>query len=584
MKQLLTGFSLLLVLLTCVVCDAGTRTWDGKYDTSKIEVTVVYFVPSDRKPLKDWRDRIDYFCKRIEQFHAREFQGQSELQTVVHVEPLMSAFTTASLRQGDADAIFFRTVRESEKVLAFAEGERKAFPVLLVLSDINWQPLDDFYRLKPADGAFVFEGNETNGQHFPGATAGGARATYLADRGVGWGLVSADGWRVPYRGSDCVVYHEGCGHTVGLPHPEPGDNSVMSLAQYVGWISESFVNQEQKVRLGWEPKAVTEDKQSELFSTFTAIPEPIVPQPGEAAGLKLQWPNDAKVESLRVRFQTALDGPWMEAVQSWKGDAPDIATLGTFERETPVSYRVDAVLKDGATAELWGYLQVRQDKSRAPEPAVLPPDLMTTDRSQSLLLTGSRDLTGQEIDLLQLVDPATAWSEGEWTKEGGKLLSPNAHGARIELPYLPEGDYRVVAIVEPLDEPNGLIFGQRSDGQRFATLFSFSEGGRFLSAIENIDGQNVGNETTFTGALFRRNQLSQVTMSVRSKQITMSVDGHTIVNWQGSASQLSLSDYWKTPNDKTVFLGAYDCRYRFHRLTVEPLTSTDADQGTNRRK
>jgi len=583
MKQLLAGFSLLLVCLHCAVCDAGTKTWDGKHDTSKVDVTVVYFVPSDRRPLKDWRDRVDYFCSRIEQFHAREFQGQSELRTIVHAEPLMSALSTAKLRQGDADAIFFRTVRESEKSLGFGEGERKAFPILLVLSDINWRPLDDFYRLKPVDGAFVFEGNESNGQHFPGAAAGGARATYLADRGVGWGLVSADGWRVPYRGSDCVVYHEGCGHTVGLPHPEPGDHSVMSQAQYVGWISESFVNKEQKIRLGWEPKTMPADNQTALFTDFTATPEPSVPRPGEAAGLKLQWPDNAKVKSLRVRFQTALDAPWMEVAQSWKGDAPTIAALGTFERETPISYRVDAVLENDANAELWGYLQVRQDKSRAPEPAVLPPDLVTAESGQSSLLTESRDLTGQEIDLLQLVDPATAWSQGGWTKEDGRLLSPNAHGARLELPFLPEGDYRVVAIVEPLDEPNGLIFGQRSVDYRFASLFSFSTAGKFLSAIENIDGQNVGNETTFTGALFRQNQLSQVTMTVRKKEVTMSVDGHMIVNWQGDASRLSLSDYWKTPNEKTLFIGAYDCRYRFHRITVESLKSADTRQSRNRR-
>ena len=133
--------------------------------------------------------------------------------------------------------------------------------------------------MKPSEIGFVFEGNYNGGQHFPGAASGGARALYNPRRGIGWGLVSADGWRVPYRGSDCVVYHEGCGHTVGLPHPEPGNGSVMSMGQYRGWISESWLDKEQKTRLGWTPDDVSLDKQLELFSTFRAIPSPLVPEP-----------------------------------------------------------------------------------------------------------------------------------------------------------------------------------------------------------------------------------------------------------------------------------------------------------------
>ncbi|HIF00801.1 MAG TPA: hypothetical protein EYG03_14660 [Planctomycetes bacterium] len=188
-------------LLLSSVCPAGTRTWDGKYDTQKIEVTVVYFVPADRRPLTDWRDRVDYFCGRIQQFHAREFQGQSSLQTIVHPTPLKSKSTTRVLRAAGADPIFFNTLQEVDRQLKFAQplGERQAFPILLVLSDINWKPLDDFYRLRPQDGKFAFEGIVTKGQHYPGARSGGSRATYLAGRRKGQFAASAfsDGYRWP---------------------------------------------------------------------------------------------------------------------------------------------------------------------------------------------------------------------------------------------------------------------------------------------------------------------------------------------------------------------------------------------------
>ena len=62
-----------LVVLCLLVRDpssaSATTTWDGQHDTSHIDVTVVYFVPADRIPLPDWRDRVAYYCSRIEQFH-----------------------------------------------------------------------------------------------------------------------------------------------------------------------------------------------------------------------------------------------------------------------------------------------------------------------------------------------------------------------------------------------------------------------------------------------------------------------------------------------------------------------------------
>lgn len=534
---------------------------------------MVYFTPRDRRPLADWRERVDYFCRRIEQFHDREFGSQSALKTIVHPEPFVSEATTAELRRGDGDFIFFKTLRETDARLKFAQGERAAYPILLVLSEINWRPLDDFYRLHPRNGQLVFEGNYNSGEHFPGAESGGARATYLADRGVGWGLVSADGWRVPYRGSDCVVYHEGVGHTVGLPHPEPGNGSVMSLGQYQGWISESWLDKEQKSRMKWQPEKADESPQIQLFSHFRALPKPQVPRPGEAVSLTLDWPEKAEVKSLRVRYQTSVDGPWIDIPQRWEGAAPTKADLGKFDRATPISYRVDTELKNGATAELWGYFQVRQQPSVPPQPYALSPDLIAPAAEDATTAKIDK-LPKEEIDLLEMTDPKTEWTSGEWTKADGKLVGPKQFGARLELPYSPPQEYRLVLVVEPLDEPNGLILGNRSGERRFATLFNYKPQEAGLSAIEDIDGKNVGNETTFQGNLFKKGRTSQVIVTVRTRRITMAVDGRTIVDWSGTADHLSLSEYWKTPSDSALFLGCYDCRYRFHRITLEPITGT----------
>lgn len=497
------------------------------------------------------------------------------MKTVMRPEPFQSARTTQQLRDGDADFIFFQTLREVDGELQFGRGERTAYPILLVLSEINWKPLDDFYRVKPTADGWKFEGNYSNGRHFPGAEAGGARATYLADRGVGWGLVSADGWRVPYSGTDCVVYHEGCGHTVGLPHPEPGNNSVMSFGQYYGWISESWLDDDQKKRLGWQPPEKPFDRKADLFSTFTALPDPVVPKPNEAVSLKLTWPEPARVKSCRVRLQTDVLGPWLEVASlAQKPDdvRPDQIAVGRFDRATPVSYRVDATLEDGQDVELWGYFQVREKPEIGPTP---PASLTSLDSKRVAESPAKKRPRPQDaIDLLELVDVEKDKVAGQWQKEGNQLTSPKEYGARIELPFEPPEEYELTAIVEPLDEPHGLLFGHRSGGNRFVTLIHYPVNGRRspMSALENIDGQNVGNLSTVRRDVLIANRPSQIVCTVLKNSVTVACDGHELLNWQGDLKRLSLSDYWKTPNETTLFLGAYDCRYRFSRVTLTPLS------------
>ncbi|MCL4207006.1 MAG: hypothetical protein KJ000_31370 [Pirellulaceae bacterium] len=541
------------------------RTYDGRYPIEKIRVTVVYFVPSDRTPLPDWRERVRYYCRRLEQFHAREFQGQSQLTMAMQDEPFVSDQDSSMLRAGDANFIFFRTLNEVQARLGFAREADETFPILLVLSDINWRELDDFWRLRAADGQF--EGQIIQDRHFPGAASGGARAMYIPDRGVGWGLVSGDGWRVPYTGTDCVVYHEGVGHAIGLPHPEPQDDSVMSLAQYRFWLNQSWVHEAQKRQLGWQPQTNAGTKPGSLFTAFTAYAEPRVPRPDEEVGLVFSWPADARLRHATVRVQTELTGPWHLLAELPAGKTPDAVRLGRFDRPTPVSYRVEATLEDDQQVELWGYFQVRSTPETAPTPMAAPAP------AAAIVLAAPR--WSEAVELLPLIDPEQHRVSGEWVRHEGRLESNKQYGARIEIPHRPPAEYVLTAIVEPLDEPNGLILGQRSGDRRFLVLVNFQRpDGPPVSALEDVDGLNfAGNSTALRAELLKKNRLASLVCTVRREGVTVTCDGRPIIDWRGPSSRLSLSDYWKTPND-VLFLGAYDCRYRFHRLTLTPISDT----------
>jgi hypothetical protein len=547
-----------------VLAQGEMRTWDGKHSIDEIELTAVYFVPRDRQPLPDWKERVEYYVNRLKTFHTREFQGQSKLKTTIVPEPHRSPRTTEQLRAGDADFIFFQTLNEVDSALKFGAGERTGFPILLVFSDINWRPLDDFWRVKP-------DGNYNRGRHFPGAASGGARATYLSRRGVGWGLVSADGWRVPYSGSDCVAYHEGVGHTVGMPHPEMSNGSVMSHGQYRGWLGESWIDDDQKAKLGWKAPEEKVAPPEDLFSKFRALPEPLVPRPNEPVALQFDWPKDAKVKALRVRLQTDLWGPWMEvATDNEFPAAPRQVSLGKFDRPTPVSYRVYAALESGDEVELWGYFQVRE---RPNVPCVPPLAAAFDSRRETEKVHREPPKPSHAIDLLAMIDVEKDRVAGDWKREGAHLIAPNRYGARIEIPYTPPAEYELTVIAEPLDDPNGLILGQICGGKRFLVLTSFGAGDAPASALENVGGKNVGaNATTVQREIFRKNQPSCLVCTVRKGSVTVTCDGHSLLEWEGDPAELSLGDYWKTPHDNALFLGAYKCGYRFLRISLVPLS------------
>ena len=340
------------------------HTFGGTDDVSRVEVMEVYFLPKGRAPVPDWHDRLNFFAQRLQAFHQREFSGQSKLHVTVWPELFVSDMTADQIRNGDRDTVFDRTVNSVRDRLQ-SQVATNVFPIFLALSDINWRELDDFRRMRMVDGIPRHEGYVAqDGRHFPGAESGGARALYDPDKHCGLGLVSADGWRVPYGGSDCVVYHEGLGHTVGLPHPDPMNDSVMGTAQYVFALNETWLDERQKRQMGWGPGQNSNDLSHDLFTKFSVKYYPPSPAVGQEVSVQFTWPTGAQLDKLSVATQTTLYGPWHEMPVRVSASPPDRISLGSFSEATPVSYRVRVALRDSQSTEIWGYFQVRDPRQR----------------------------------------------------------------------------------------------------------------------------------------------------------------------------------------------------------------------------
>jgi hypothetical protein len=69
----------------------------------------------------------------------------------------------------------------------------------------------------------------------------------------------------------------------------------------------------------------------------------------------------------------------------------------------------------------------------------------------------------------------------------------------------------------------------------------------------------------------RQHRPAEIVCTVEDGRVAVTVDGRAWIEWKGKPERLSLSDYWQTPRREALFLGAYDCRYRILRASLEPL-------------
>jgi len=340
----------------------------GATDTiTRVEVGVAYYLPRGRAPLPDWRDRVEYHMKRVQSFHHREFGKQSKLTYHILPEPFIASVAREGFPKDDVNDFFWHIVNEvweSGKITFSPE----AFPIVLVLADVNFSPgYSDWTRACDGQGCLFPEphgdcaGHVTGtGEDRPGTRCGGARALFWPEKHIGLGLVTADGWRVPLTGTDCVVYHEGVGHSLGLPHPEPIDDSVMGLAQYVYPINQTWIDEDQKEAMGWVKKEIDH---TDLFSSFTVNQAPQRPQASGPVTITAQLPLRFKVQSIQLEYQTGLWIPFHSAGEPVREEREGSQFFSWKISPVPVGqsigYRVRVVAAGGMREEIWSYYKVR---------------------------------------------------------------------------------------------------------------------------------------------------------------------------------------------------------------------------------
>ncbi|MBD3268311.1 hypothetical protein GF373_16720 [bacterium] len=333
-----------------------------------VDVQTVYFLTKERNPLPDWEDRIEYFMQRVRKFHAREFTGQSKLQYTLHPKPFVSTNTHAELPKDDINKFYWEIMNEvwHSGQIHFATN---AHSILLVMADINFSAgYDDWTRLCsgencpfPAPHAKCAGYVRSDGEDRPGSRAGGARSLFWKEKHIGLGLVTADGWRVPIKGSDCVVYHEGLGHAMGLPHPDPINNSVMGLAQYVDSLETTWIDDDQKESMGWK---ASKKNLTDLFSNFHVSHSPKNPSATDTVSITATCPARFSIETISCLYQDKLHLPF-RPLKNTKTQVKNGQTVVQWQvppipKGSSLAYKVLLRTQTGKCEEIWHYYKIRR--------------------------------------------------------------------------------------------------------------------------------------------------------------------------------------------------------------------------------
>ncbi|HVR84326.1 MAG TPA: protein kinase, partial [Planctomycetota bacterium] len=187
------------------------------------------------------------------------------------------------------------------------------------------------------------------------------------------------------------------------------------------------------------------------------------------------------------------------------------------------------------------------------------------------------------VDLLALIDPKQDGVQGEFSKDGAGLLTPNGvNWARCMVPYSPPAEYDLTMVVERKENSNSLNLALPWN-RRMVSLVIEGKGPGIddVTALDFIDGREFfRNETTTKGPFLLLGKPCTVSISVRKSSFGLMIDGHAIFTWKGDSSRIAEQAALKVPQKDVLVIGSYDSSFLLSQILLLPVSG----QGTILRK
>jgi len=178
------------------------------------------------------------------------------------------------------------------------------------------------------------------------------------------------------------------------------------------------------------------------------------------------------------------------------------------------------------------------------------------------------------VNLLKLIDVRQDAILGDWTMDGGTLISPSAEWVRIQIPYTPPEEYDLMVVAERKDGIDSISFGLGQGRNLFALWVDGHPDMGGKTGIDQLDNTTVEKSpVTVTGQFVTNNKPSTFIIAVRKNGLTLTIDGKVVLSWQGSTNRLSQAPMWRAKDPKApLFVGAYGSRYHYTKIQLTPVT------------
>lgn len=172
------------------------------------------------------------------------------------------------------------------------------------------------------------------------------------------------------------------------------------------------------------------------------------------------------------------------------------------------------------------------------------------------------------VDLLALIDPATAPGLGTWKKNDvGELVSSNEPKAWIEAPFKVGGEYDFVIEFTRLEGNNDTAQIISFGGRKFAWVLGAKDGTR--SVFSTIRGRSWGNNTDIsTEGLIEPGKRHRCVVSCREGVIFVTLDGRELGRWQTTFKNFGGSPSFPGKTRKHLGVGCKSTVTVFHRIEL----------------
>ena len=198
---------------------------------------------------------------------------------------------------------------------------------------------------------------------------------------------------------------------------------------------------------------------------------------------------------------------------------------------------------------------------------------------------GATDLEASTgIDLIALLKPGRDFRDQGIKLVNGVIRMPDFVSGRgasslVMVPQPVPEEYDLDLQVErKSDEGLGLNFGIVMGGRQGVVCLDGSDSPAWC--LENVDGQSINsskNPTVNPGRRLKLNVVANVTIQVRTKRITVLLDGDTIVDWTGQPDQLSIWFMLNIPDKESLFFYS-QAKFDIHRMTLIPRSKFPPDR------